>query len=93
MLMKLRPTYHDARGRSYWKFDNSLTQDRHFVNFLRNKIPLFEREPSFEEQISNWEFVTYKCREACRTYSIQKSKEKRALRVELEKKLTGIKDY
>ena len=88
--MKLRPTYQDARGRSYWKFNNSLTQDRHFINSLKSKIPLFEREVSFEDQISKWEFIKYKCKEACRTYSIQKSKERRARRVELERKLVDL---
>ena len=88
--MKIRPTYQDTRWRSYWKFNNSLTQDRHFVNFLKSKISLFEREASFEDQISKWEFVQYKCREACRTYSIQKSKERRARCVELEKKLADL---
>ena len=53
LLMKLRRTYQDAR--SYWKFNNSLTQDRHFVNFLKSKILLFKREVSFEDQISKWE--------------------------------------
>ena len=87
LLMKLRPIYEDVRGRFYWKFNNSLTQDRHFVNFLKSKIPLFEREVSFEDQISKWEFIKYKCREACRTYSIQK---RRARRLELEKKLADL---
>ena len=32
----------------------------------------------------------YKCREACRTYSVQKSKERRARHVELEKKLEDL---
>ena len=84
LLMKLRPIYQDARRRSYWKFNNSLTRDRHFVNFLKSKIPLFEREASFEE------FIRYKCREASRTFSIQKSKERRIRCVELEKKLTDL---
>ena len=88
--MKLRPTYQDARGQSYWKFNNSLTQDRHFINFLKNKIPLFEREASFEDHISKWRSVKYKCREACRTYSIHKSKEIRAWRVELEQNLADL---
>ena len=90
LLMKLRQTYQDARGRSYWKFNNSLTQDRYFVNFLESKIPSFEREASFGDQISKWEFIKYKCREACTTYSIQKAKERRAWRVELEKKLADL---
>ena len=90
LLMKLRPTCQDARGRSYWKFNNSLTQDRYFVNFLKRKIPLFEQGASFEDQISKWEFIEYKCREVSGTYSIQKSNERRARRVELEKKLTDL---
>ena len=51
---------------------------------------MFEREASFEDQISKWEFIKYECREACRTYSIQKSKERRARRVELERKLADL---
>ena len=88
--MKLRPTYQGARGQFYWKFTNSFTQDRHFVNFLKSKIPLLEREASFEGQISEWEFIKYKCRENFRTYSIQKLKGRRARRVELEKKPTDL---
>ena len=67
-----------------------MTQDRHFINFLKSKIPSFEREASFVDQISKWEFIKYKCRKACRTYSIQISKERRAQRVELEKKLADL---
>ena len=52
LLMKLRPTDQGARGRSYWKFNNCLTQDRHFVNLLKSKTPLFGREASFEDQVS-----------------------------------------
>ena len=51
---------------------------------------MFKREASFENQISKWQFIKYKCREACRIYSIQKSKERSARRVELEKKLTDL---
>ena len=38
LLKKLKPTYEDASGRSYWKFNNLLTQDRHFVSFLKARF-------------------------------------------------------
>ena len=51
---------------------------------------MFEREASYalEDQISKWEFIKYKSRKDCGTHSIQKSKERRARLVELEKKRT-----
>ena len=67
-----------------------MTKTSQFVNFLKSKIPLFERGASFEDQISEWEFIKYECREASRIYSIQISKEGKAWRVELEKKLTDL---
>ena len=52
LLINLRPTYQGAKGRSYWKFNSCLTQDKHFVNFLKSKIPLFKRKALFEDKIS-----------------------------------------
>ena len=41
IILKLRPTYEGNRGRSRWKFNSSLTEDRQFVNSLKNEIPVF----------------------------------------------------
>ena len=54
IILKLRPTYVGNRGRSYWKFNSSRTEDRQFVNSLRNEIPLFEKGPFFSHR-SNYE--------------------------------------
>ena len=41
LILKLRPTYEGNRGRSYWKFDSSLTEDKQFVkmrfHYLKGK--------------------------------------------------------
>ena len=42
--IKLRPTCEGNRGLSYWKFNSLLTEDRQFVNSLKNEIPVFEKE-------------------------------------------------
>ena len=91
IILKLRPTYKGNRGRSYWKFNNSLTEDRQFVNSLKNKIPVFEKEVCFlTDPIMKWEFLKFKFREFSRSFSIQKSKERKARRCELEKRLTEL---
>ena len=91
IILKLRPTYEGNQGRSYWKFNNSLTEDRQFVNSLKNEIPVFEREVCFlTDPIMKWEFLKFKFREFSRSFSIQKSKEKKARRCELEKRLTEL---
>ena len=54
----------EARGRGYWKFNNSLIQDKEFVEAMKNAIPNFlKRASSFDDPIMKWEFVKYKCRD------------------------------
>ena len=69
-----------ARGRGYWKFNNSLIQDKE-----KNAIPNFLKiASSFDDPIMKWEFVKYKCRDLSRQISIEKSRERKSRRVELE---------
>ena len=86
LILKLRPTYEGNRGCSYWKFNSLLTEDRQYVNSLKNEIPLFEKEAFFlTDPIMKWEFLKFKFREFSRSFSIQKSKERKARRCQLEK--------
>ena len=86
IIFKLHPTYEGNQGRSYWKFNSSLMDDRQFVNSLKNEIPVFEKEVcSLTDPIMEWEFLKFKLREFSRSFSIQKSKERKAQRCELEK--------
>ena len=71
----------EARGRGYWKFNNSLIQP----NFLKIAS-------SFDNPIMEWEFVKYKCRDLSRQISIEKSRERKSRRVELENRLAELEN-
>ena len=48
----------EARGRGYWKFNNSLIQNKEFVEAMKNAIPNFLKSASsFDDPIMKWEFV------------------------------------
>ena len=46
IILKLFPASECARGRAYWKFNSSLTQDKHFTESLKTEIQVFAREGS-----------------------------------------------
>ena len=51
----------ESRGRGYWKFDNSLTNDNKFVETLKNNI--CEWKSTFDSQQDprvKWDFLKYK---------------------------------
>ena len=51
----------DLRGRGYWKFNNSLTEDPLFVESLQDEIKTVSS--SFrddQDPCVNWEFLEYK---------------------------------
>ena len=78
IILKLRPTYEGNRGRSYWKFNSSLTEDRQFVNSLKNEIPVFEKEVCFlTDPIMKWEFLKFKFRQFSRSFQFKSQKKGR----------------
>ena len=83
----------EARGRGYWKFNNSLIQDKEFVEAMKNAIPNFLKSASsFDDPILKWEFVKYKCRDLSRQISIEKSRERKSRRVKLENRLAELEN-
>ena len=87
ILMKVRPVNESTRGRAYWKFNSSMTQDARFVDMLKKEIPFFKKEVAqHTDPIVRWEYLKYKFRAFSRNYAIQKSKERKSQRVALEKK-------
>ena len=92
IIFKLRSTYEGNQGNSYWKFNSSLTEDRQFVNSLKNKTPLFEKEAFYlTHPIMKWEFLKFKFREFTGSFSIQKSKGKKARQCEFGKKAGRVR--
>ena len=83
----------EARGRGYWKFNNSLIQDKEFVEAIKNAIPNFiESASSFDDPIMKWKFVKYKCRDLSRKISIEKSRKRKLRHVELENTLAELEN-
>ena len=81
----------EARGRGYWKFNNSLIQDKEFVKAMKNAIPKFLKiASSFDDPIMKWEFVKNKCRDLSRQISIENSRERKSRCVELENRLAEL---
>ena len=92
--MRVNETQHCTKGRSYWKFNNSLTQDDAFVQELKNEIPKFYSESSeLADPVVKWDYLKYKVRQLVKKYSIDKAKVRRAKRNKLKlrvKKLEGL---
>ena len=59
-----------TRGRGYWKFNNSLTEDKNFVEKLRMYIN--DVNSTFKEHQDpriNWEFLKHKIERFSKVYS------------------------
>ena len=83
--MRVNETHHSTKGRSNWKFNNSLTQDDTFVHAPRNEIPKFYGESSeLTDPVVKWDYLKHKVRQFTKKYSIDKAKEHRAKRNKLE---------
>ena len=60
---------------------------------MKNAIPNFLKSASsIDDLIMKWEFVKYKCRELSRKISIEKSRERKSRRVELENRLAELEN-
>ena len=83
----------ETRGRGYWKFNNSLIQDKEVVEAMKNAILNFLKSvSSFDDPIMKWKFVKYKCRDLSGKISIEKLRERKSRRVELENRLAELEN-
>lgn len=58
--MTICPLQDELRGRSYWKFNNSLTNDKEFTASLKKEILKIDGKALvFKDSIMKWEFVKY----------------------------------
>ena len=88
VVLKVSPTNEGERGRSYWKFNNSLLDDNDFIEGLRQKIQVYLSESS-EASTPNaiWDYIKYRMRQFSKKFSIDKAKKRKARRLELESKV------
>ena len=81
----------DIRGRGYWKFNNSLTEDPLFVESLQNEIRTVSCNLKDEQDPRvNWEFLKYKIFRFSKRYANEKAEKRRRKRVFLENKVLDL---
>ena len=89
----MSPRNEGERGRSYWKFNNSLLDDNDFIEGLRQKIQVYLLESS-EASTPNarWDYIKYRMRQFSKKFSIDKAKKRKARRLELESKVKEFEE-
>ena len=93
IVLKLSPTNEGERGRSYWKFNNSLLDDNHFIEGLKQKIQVYLLESSeVSTPNARWDYLKYCMRQFSKEFSIDKAKKRKARRLELESKVKEFEE-
>ena len=80
-----------TRDRGYWKFNNSLTEDKDFVEKLRTYIN--DIKSTFNEHQDsriNWEFLKYKIQRFSNRYNLEQEKKRKARQKVLESRLQEL---
>ena len=81
----------NSRGKSYWKFNNSLIEVTNFVESMKVKIKEVMQEISeTDDPRVSWEFLKYKMRQFARQYSVIRASGRREKRITLEKKVYDL---
>ena len=89
VILKLRPLL----GEGYRKFNNSLVNDKLFVSQMNSKLEnYFHETMEISNPVIRWDFLKFKMRQFCMSYSKQKSREKKQKRMSLESKLKKLEN-
>ena len=91
IVLQISPISEQTRGRGYWKFNNSLTEDEVFVEKLRTYIN--DVKSTFNEHRDsriNWEFLKYKIQRFSNRYTLEQAKTRKARQKALESKLQEL---
>ena len=81
------------RGPSYWKFNDSLLDDRTFITEMNKFITTFKIEHENEHNQVKWELLKIKIREFCISFSKEKQKNRNDKIKLIEKELSEIDRY
>ena len=84
-VIKINGLKDDLKGRSYWKFNNSLINDKTFVNLMKDEILISSNIlHEFTDATIKWDFLKYKI---SKDYATGKAKECKTKRVAIETKV------
>ena len=60
IVLKISPVKEHIKGVSYWKFDNSLLNDKDFVSQMKIKIlEFYEEATELSNLNTRWDYVKY----------------------------------
>lgn len=79
----------EDRGPGFWHFNKKLLADQKFVQEMRKQIQVFQQD-QFEDPSLKWEWIKFKIKEFCITYSIKRNREKRGHMSDLELQLINL---
>ena len=81
-------------GKSYWKFNNSLCEDKVFVDKMIDKIKELKEDlvPQISDKLLLWDFMKMKIREFIISFSKEKAKWRRHEVEKLEKEIGKLED-
>ena len=80
------------KGASYWKFNNSLLNDKDFVSQMKIKIPEFYQEAiELSNPNARWDYKKYQIRQFSWKISKEKAKQRKAKRIGLESRIKELK--
>ena len=80
------------RGPSYWKFNNSLLKDIHYVETTKSLLQKHSEEQTNLDQHAKWELCKVRMREHTITYSKPKALKNRNKQKELLTQLTQMEE-
>ena len=92
MYLKFSEGNETSRGPSYWKFNNSLLDDQHFVTSLTERINyIIDNELNTIEDVRiRWDILIYRIRQYSLDYSKTAAEGRRKRRLEFEFKVKEL---
>ena len=75
IMLRISSVSGQTRGRGYWKFSNSLTEDEDFVEKLRMYInDVKSTFHDHQDPRTNWEFLKYKIQKFSNRHTLEQAK-------------------
>ena len=95
MYLKFSEGNETARGPSYWKVNNSLLDDQHFVTSLTERINyIIDNELNTIEDVRiRWDILKYRIRQYSMKYSKTAAERRRKRLLELESKVKELEAH
>ena len=84
VVLKLEPL---ERGSGYWKFNNTVLQDKEFLDLIRMEIMLTSTAASHKDPQTKWELIKKKIKDKSIEFSKNKAKENGVIISNLSEKL------